>query len=221
MRCSICLLEMVGNQRTTACNHTFHTGCLEQWLRQSSTCPLCRSALPSLNAEDDDETDAEDEGMVVDEFDVFLYAPSEMLPLYFFFQAICLSRFPNSDPRTMRRIVPGLFQMMMDVVAQDAFDCLIEDDDGWNRQEVINAFFEGEWDDDAPIRAYCYDADMDPSLHRMIAIYESFMTHTGIEGDGYALFEAFLSRLNDQEQYLLFRTSQYQSFFQSLGIRRN
>ena len=118
MVCSICLLPINNDQRTTACNHIFHGGCLDQWLSQNPTCPLCRSALPRLN-DDDDETDAEDEGIAEDEFDVFLYAASEMLPLFYFFQAICISRFPNTNRAAMRRIAPGLFQMMMDVVPQE------------------------------------------------------------------------------------------------------
>ena len=231
MVCSICLLAMNDDQRRTACGHMFHSSCLDQWLQQSPTCPLCRAELPRLNAEDSDETDAEDEGMpdiMDDDFDIFFYAPSEMLPLYFFFQAICISRFPNTNESTMQRIAPGLFQMMMDVVPQEDFDQLIDDHDGWQRQEVINNFFEGAYDDDAPIRAYVFDAEMDPSMHRMVAIYESFVTYTRHNNSNYtvyptmyALFEAFLSRLTSQEQYLLFRTRQYHAVFRTLGLRRN
>ena len=209
------------NGRTTPCGHRFHAHCLDNWLsRGNPTCPLCRARLPV--PEDDDETDAEeDEGFADDQFDVFFYAPSEMLSLYFFFQGISLSRFPNSDMGTMRRVVPGLFQMMMDVVPQDDFNHLIDDHEGWSRQEIINEFYEGTYDNEVPIRGYVFDAEFDPSIHRMIAIYEAFMLHTGINGDGFTMFEAFLSRLNNQEQYLLFRTRQYQSVFRNLGIRRN
>ena len=219
MDCSICLLPMNGDQRRTSCGHVFHSACLDRWLSQSSTCPLCRSDLPRMNIIiDDDETDIEDEGMGEPEFDVFLYAPSEMLQLYYFFNAICRSRFPNTNEEVLRRIIPGLFQMMMDVVPQDAFDILIDDDDG--RYEVITAFFEGEFDDDEPIRAYVYDADHDPSMHRMISIFESFVIYTGAQD--YSRFEFFLGRLSDQEQYLLFRTRQYQNVFRLLGPpRRN
>ena len=222
MECSICLLQIIGDQRTTACGHCFHNACLDRWLNQSETCPLCRAALPRLPQliVDDDETDAEDEGMEED-FDIFFYAPSEMLPLFYFFQAITISRFPNTSSAAMQRIAPGLFQMMMDVVPQEDFDHLIDDHEGWERQEIINNFFEGTYDDDAPVRGYTYDAEFDPSMHRMIAIYESFISFTGYRNDSYGLFEAFLNRLNNQEQYLLFRTRQYQAVFHSLGVRRN
>ena len=222
--CSICLGEIrFADERRTACRHIFHIVCLETWLQRNSTCPLCRAHLPG--PVDDDETDAEeDEGMVEPEFDVFLYDPSEMLCLYAFFKAICVSRFPNANPASMQRIVPGLFQMMMEVTPQVEFDLLIDDNESWfHRQEVINAFFEGSFDDEPVARAYVLDADHDPSIHRMISIYESFMTYIGNRGlytyDSYVLFGEFLERLNTQEQYLLFRTRQYQAVLRSLGPR--
>ena len=222
--CPICLLEIRSNhERRTACGHIFHAVCLERWLSQNPTCPLCRAHLPGP---DDDETDAEeDERMVEEEFDVFLYAVTEMLPLFVFFQAICISRFPNANQTAMQRIVPGLFQMMMDVVPQVEFELLIDEREGWfERQEVINSFLEGNFDNEPLSRGYLYEADHDPSIHRMVAIYESFIDYTGFPGhtsDSYALFEEFLSRLNEEEQYLLFRSRQYQTVFQRLGLRRN
>ena len=173
--CPICLLEIRSNhERRTACGHIFHAVCLERWLSQNPTCPLCRAHLPGP---DDDETDAEeDEGMVEEEFDVFLYAVTEMLPLFVFFQAICISRFPNANQTAMQRIVPGLFQMMMDVVPQVEFELLIDEREGWfERQEVINSFLEGNFDNEPLSRGYLYEADHDPSIHRMVAIYESFI----------------------------------------------
>ena len=222
--CPICLLEIRFNEeRRTACGHIFHAVCLERWLNRNPSCPLCRAHLPGP---DDDETDAsEDEGMVEQEFDVFLYAVAEMLPLFVFFQAICISRFPNANQTAMQRIVPGLFQMMMDVVPQVEFELLIDEREGWfERQEVINSFLEGNFDNEPLSRGYLYEADHDPSIHRMVAIYESFIDYTGFPGhtsDSYVLFEEFLSRLNEEEQYLLFRSRQYQTVFQRLGLRRN
>ena len=222
--CPICLLEIRFNEeRRTACGHNFHAVCLERWLNQNPTCPLCRANLPGP---DDDETDAEeDEGMVEEEFDVFLYAVTEMLPLFVFFQAICITRFPNANQTAMQRIVPGLFQMMMDVVPQVEFELLIDEREGWfERQEVINSFLEGNFDNEPLSRGYVYESDHDPSIHRMVAIYESFIVYTGFPGhtsDSYGLFEEFLSRLNEEEQYLLFRSRQYQAVFQRLGLRRN
>lgn len=44
--CSICLEKIYERQRRTAlpCGHTFHALCVETWLRQNSTCPLCRQS---------------------------------------------------------------------------------------------------------------------------------------------------------------------------------
>ena len=163
--------------------------------------------------------------MVEEEFDVFWYSPSEMLTLFIFFRAICISRFPNASQTAMQRIIPGLYQMMMDVVPQVEFDLLIDEREIWfERQEVINAFLEGNFDNEPPTRAYVFEAEHDPSIHRMVSIYESFVDYTGFPGhtfDSYVLFEEFLGRLNEQEQYLLFRSRQYQTVFERLGLRRN
>ena len=224
--CSICLGEIrFDAERRTACNHIFHAVCLETWLNQNSTCPLCRARLPRPEDDDSDATDAEDEGMVDEEFDVFWYSPSEMLTLFIFFRAICISRFPNASQSAMVRIIPGLYQMMMDVVPQVEFDLLIDEREIWfERQEVINAFLAGNFDNEPPTRAYVFEAEHDPSIQRMVAIYESFVNYTGFQAhtyDSYVLFEEFLGRLNEQEQYLLFRSRQYQTVFERLGLRRN
>jgi hypothetical protein len=42
--CTICMEE--GKVITTLCNHHFHENCLEQWLRKSRTCPMCRKSYP-------------------------------------------------------------------------------------------------------------------------------------------------------------------------------
>jgi hypothetical protein len=31
--------------RFPACNHTFHKGCLAEWLRRRPLCPNCRGAI--------------------------------------------------------------------------------------------------------------------------------------------------------------------------------
>lgn len=43
--CPICL-EALDEKTctTTPCNHTFHTGCLNSWINQNHSCPLCRSS---------------------------------------------------------------------------------------------------------------------------------------------------------------------------------
>ena len=41
--CSICLTTMNGyDTRVTPCRHVFHETCLTAWIKESSTCPLCR-----------------------------------------------------------------------------------------------------------------------------------------------------------------------------------
>eukprot|EP00826_Nyctotherus_ovalis_P012533 TRINITY_DN13322_c0_g1_i14.p3 TRINITY_DN13322_c0_g1~~TRINITY_DN13322_c0_g1_i14.p3 ORF type:complete len:136 (-),score=11.08 TRINITY_DN13322_c0_g1_i14:225-632(-) len=49
--CSICLLPFDAGQyiRKTVCNHIFHQGCIESWIRakinQELTCPMCKFYL--------------------------------------------------------------------------------------------------------------------------------------------------------------------------------
>ncbi|XP_021752833.1 putative RING-H2 finger protein ATL69 [Chenopodium quinoa] len=45
--CSICLSEYKPKQTVRCmpdCNHCFHVGCIDQWLKMSPTCPLCRNS---------------------------------------------------------------------------------------------------------------------------------------------------------------------------------
>lgn len=39
--CSICL-DMIVSARVLPCQHRFHAACIELWMRQSATCPVCR-----------------------------------------------------------------------------------------------------------------------------------------------------------------------------------
>ena len=44
--CSICLKKMYCNNTVrTECEHTYHRICLETWLKDKDTCPLCRTNL--------------------------------------------------------------------------------------------------------------------------------------------------------------------------------
>ncbi|XP_008786940.1 putative RING-H2 finger protein ATL69 [Phoenix dactylifera] len=49
--CPICLAEYEGEEalrRVPECGHCFHADCVDEWLRVSATCPLCRSSpVPS------------------------------------------------------------------------------------------------------------------------------------------------------------------------------
>ncbi|WOL17122.1 RING-H2 finger protein ATL69 [Canna indica] len=52
--CPICLAEYEHGEslrRAPECGHCFHAGCVDEWLRVSATCPLCRSSpVPSAAA---------------------------------------------------------------------------------------------------------------------------------------------------------------------------
>ncbi len=45
--CCICLedIEDETDLTRTKCNHTYHTNCINEWLENHNTCPLCRSEL--------------------------------------------------------------------------------------------------------------------------------------------------------------------------------
>ena len=44
----------------TPCNHSFHTQCLNVWLRRSSTCPCCRGVISSIPLEHFSDSDSDD-----------------------------------------------------------------------------------------------------------------------------------------------------------------
>jgi hypothetical protein len=46
--CSICLsklskLAISSKSHTLSCNHTYHKHCIDEWFKNNSTCPLCRT----------------------------------------------------------------------------------------------------------------------------------------------------------------------------------
>ncbi|CAO1940219.1 unnamed protein product [Urochloa humidicola] len=44
--CSVCLAELEDGEALKMlmpCMHYFHTACLDEWLRKSATCPICRA----------------------------------------------------------------------------------------------------------------------------------------------------------------------------------
>ena len=44
--CTICLLNYTEEtKKITECCHTFHTECLDKWLQNNTSCPLCRTCL--------------------------------------------------------------------------------------------------------------------------------------------------------------------------------
>lgn len=46
--CPICLDDITNNVYVTTCNHGFHEACINQWLGQNRTCPLCRTRIPPV-----------------------------------------------------------------------------------------------------------------------------------------------------------------------------
>ena len=46
--CAVCLAAMVDGEaarRLPRCMHVFHRGCVDVWLREHSTCPVCRAEV--------------------------------------------------------------------------------------------------------------------------------------------------------------------------------
>lgn len=49
--CIICLSEIIPEKNDymiTPCNHVFHENCLEKWMVNNNTCPICRGELPVI-----------------------------------------------------------------------------------------------------------------------------------------------------------------------------
>ncbi|KAJ9166944.1 hypothetical protein P3X46_021633 [Hevea brasiliensis] len=46
LECSICLDQLsIGSEgRRLPCSHLYHGNCIEEWLKKSKTCPLCRAS---------------------------------------------------------------------------------------------------------------------------------------------------------------------------------
>lgn len=44
--CSICFENDDCEYYKTRCEHDFHTSCLDSWLKESNTCPICRVLIP-------------------------------------------------------------------------------------------------------------------------------------------------------------------------------
>ena len=55
--CSICTLEYEPTQEVRSldqCDHTFHIGCIDRWLSDHNTCPLCRAVvIPTSSSQQD------------------------------------------------------------------------------------------------------------------------------------------------------------------------
>ncbi|XP_077134543.1 uncharacterized protein LOC143788629 [Ranitomeya variabilis] len=49
--CPICLDVLQGDITSLLCRHSFHTTCLNTWLLEHQTCPLCRAVITSQHEE--------------------------------------------------------------------------------------------------------------------------------------------------------------------------
>uniref|UniRef100_A0A6C0HWG6 RING-type domain-containing protein n=1 Tax=viral metagenome TaxID=1070528 RepID=A0A6C0HWG6_9ZZZZ len=49
--CSVCLSSLINDISKLSCNHSFHEKCINEWLKEKNTCPLCRSSIirPNLD----------------------------------------------------------------------------------------------------------------------------------------------------------------------------
>lgn len=43
--CSICLTKTKKSYCKTQCDHYYHIKCIKEWLKENSTCPMCRKCL--------------------------------------------------------------------------------------------------------------------------------------------------------------------------------
>ena len=43
--CPICLCHISQEHITTECNHAFHTNCIDGWMENNDSCPVCRTIL--------------------------------------------------------------------------------------------------------------------------------------------------------------------------------
>ena len=48
-KCPICLEDMESGSevRTLPCDHFYHAACVDNWLKQKSSCPVCRGGMPT------------------------------------------------------------------------------------------------------------------------------------------------------------------------------
>ena len=212
MECSICFEEINENESVTPCRHVFHAACLNLWLEQSASCPLCRrQCRPEAQGQDQEVEDQDPDDEEVDEGfedDVFLYLASEMLPLFYFFKAIAIGRFPNASHRHR---IPRMFEHFMEILPAEEFQLVIEDDIGRTREDIINSYLDEEFENPVRQRSYVYESVYEPTMETMIGVFESFIRHPingGYASENYERFDAFLDRLSSDEEYLLFRTRQ-------------
>jgi len=45
--CSICLTDITINKKELSCKHKYHKACIDKWLENKTTCPICRKDVGS------------------------------------------------------------------------------------------------------------------------------------------------------------------------------
>ena len=45
--CSICLTDITINKKELSCKHKYHKACIDKWLENKTTCPICRKEVGS------------------------------------------------------------------------------------------------------------------------------------------------------------------------------
>ena len=48
-KCSICMQDISNNSKTLICNHVYHRNCINTWLFNANTCPICRRIIQEEN----------------------------------------------------------------------------------------------------------------------------------------------------------------------------
>ncbi|KAJ8905682.1 hypothetical protein NDN08_002187 [Rhodosorus marinus] len=77
--CSICLEDLLEDEvvRRLRCDHVFHVRCVDSWLRENKTCPVCKvEVVPSVPKEEE----SQEEGFADGNREVFLDERLENVP---------------------------------------------------------------------------------------------------------------------------------------------
>ena len=43
--CTICLADAIDNRKNLPCGHGFCEECIDQWIKDKTTCPICRESV--------------------------------------------------------------------------------------------------------------------------------------------------------------------------------